>query len=130
MLKLSSLFIIFSSFLFAIDKNSAHKELKDKFSNLKTLAINYVNSYNPDIRGEIIAEKGNKYIISLGDRIITSDGKVVWNYSISQKTVMVSNFKELNSVSIESIFFKELNESKAQSLKSVSSSRFKIFKTS
>jgi outer membrane lipoprotein-sorting protein len=115
------LIFIFASSLFAIDKKSLFNELKEEFKELNSIEIYFVNRDTPEVTGHIIAKKGNKYRITMGDRIISSDGVTVWNYSITQNTVLISNFKEINSGSLENLFFTEINNSKPISLNTINS---------
>lgn len=115
------LIFIFASSLFAIDKKSLFNELKDEFKELNSIEIYFINRDTPEVTGHIIAKKGNKYRITMGDRIISSDGVTVWNYSITQNTVLISNFKEINSGSLENLFFTEINNSKPISLNTINS---------
>lgn len=123
MLKLTKILLIllFVNQAYSIDKNSIFKELKSKYKNIESIEILYSNAQNSDIKGELIALKGNKYRISMGSRIISCDGKTVWNYSIPQKSILISEFKELKSVSIENLFFSEINQSKVLSLNTINS---------
>lgn len=125
MLKLINLLLIFLfvNQSYAIDKNSVFNELKSNYKNIKSIEIIYSNAQNSDIKGELTAIKGNKYRITMGSRIITCDGTNVWNYSIPQKSVLISKFKESKSVSIENLFFTEINESIVLSLSNLNSTK-------
>lgn len=124
MRSLISVLLVFTFvyYSYPIDKKSLFNDLKQEFNDLNSIEIYFVNRDNPDINGHIIAKKGNKYRITMGDRIISSDGATVWNYSSTQNTVLISNFKEINSSSLENLFFTEINNSKPLTLNSINSS--------
>jgi outer membrane lipoprotein-sorting protein len=58
-----------------------------------------------DIRGSVTIKRGNKYIIELAGRTIICNGKIVQNYTPSDKKVVVSDFRDNpDNISPERIF--------------------------
>lgn len=99
------------------NKEEVFKQLKDKFDNLNTLNLKFKyklsENSNENIEGTIRAKKGNKYYLNLGERILVCNGKEIWNYSIEEKTVMLSKFnKNIKELSVEDVFFNLINNSK------------------
>lgn len=99
------------------NKDEVFKQLKDKFDNLNTLNVKFkykVSEFsNDNIEGTIRAKKGNKYYLNLGERVLVCNGKDIWNYSIEEKTVMLSKFnKNVKELSVEDVFFNLINNSK------------------
>lgn len=115
------LLLIFFQVSFAMDKNTIFETLKSKFKDIDGIYLE-VRSLRSGLEGKIKAEKGNKYKIFFGDRQIISNGKTIWNYSLKDKQVLISNFAKLNSAGIETIFFNMIENSEPISLKKVSAS--------
>lgn len=113
---ISIFFILLSIYSLSIEnKNDLFNDLKNKIINSEIIAFDFNND---NIKGEIIISKGNKYKIKLNDRIITSNGKIIWNYSMPDKQVLISNFKEVDDASIENLFNNYIAKSKPKSLTS------------
>jgi outer membrane lipoprotein-sorting protein len=94
--------IIFFSFVnlaFAdLSKDEIFTKLKDKFSGAKAVSLNFTSEDN-SLKGTLKAAKGNKFIINLKDRNIICNGKDLWNYSISDKKVTLSEYESSSSIS-------------------------------
>jgi outer membrane lipoprotein carrier protein len=89
-----------------MDKDKLFDELKADYSNLNSLSLNFTLNENASIKGELISQKGNKYVLTIGNRKIYSDGETIWNYVPENKNVLVSKFETHGeSASIEKIFF-------------------------
>ena len=43
--------------------------------------------------------KGDSYLLNLGDQVMISNGKLVWNYLIDEQEVMISEATEDNNAS-------------------------------
>jgi outer membrane lipoprotein-sorting protein len=103
-------------------KEDLHRQIKEKYSSMESLSLKF--TLDGGNYGELKAKKGNKYQIVMNDRIITCNGSKVWNYSIADKTVIISRFDaKMKDVSLEDIFFDLIKNSKAISLNSTSSSK-------
>lgn len=77
------------------------------------------------MKGEVKAEKGNRYVMTFGDRTIISNSQVLWNYSQSANNVLVSKFETLDSdVSLESFFFDFLDKYKPEKFEKSLNSEF------
>lgn len=122
MQRLTSYFIIFIfqlNILFAINKKDVLKDLQTKFQNIDNIYFEFhLKNDNSNI-GTINAKKGNHYKIVFNNRVIICNGDILWNYSVNDNKVLISNFKQLENVSIESFFFEELKNCSPVSLKSL-----------
>ncbi len=98
-------------------------EIKKTFNNLKSISFNFLSENNPNLKGNIKAESGNKYYIKMAERHIISNGKLVWNYSLNDKKVIINEIPNNDSeFSIENFFFSFLNNYKPKDLKKEASS--------
>lgn len=89
------------------DMDKLFNELKNDYSNLNSISLNFTLNDNAAVKGELIAQKGNKYVLTIGNRKIYCDGETIWNYVPENKNVLVSKFETHGeSASIEKIFFK------------------------
>ncbi|MBX3042313.1 MAG: outer membrane lipoprotein carrier protein LolA [Candidatus Kapabacteria bacterium] len=93
-----------------MDKDKLFENIKTKYSNLNSLSLNFVLNENSAIKGELIAKKGNKYVLSVSGRKIYCDGETIWNYVPENKNVLISNFESHGeTASIERILFEFTN---------------------
>lgn len=106
------------------DKDAVYNALLEKYGELSSISLKFKSMDNQHIEGSIEAKKGNKYILKMGNRIITCNGKSLWNYSIDDNNVIVSKFdKSIHTNSIENMFFSLLEEFSPTSMKKESSTR-------
>lgn len=88
------------------DKDKLFENLKLQYSNINTLSLKFTLNDNNSVRGELIAKKGNKYVLTIANRKIYCNGATIWNYVPENKSVLVSNYESHGeSASIEKIFF-------------------------
>jgi outer membrane lipoprotein-sorting protein len=105
-------------------KDDVFQSFKTKFSKLETVSFSYSIGSNSQISGSITAKKGDKYKIIFQNRIVSSDGKNIWNYDIENKSVIISKFESLKTgASIETFFFDLLNNFKPENYESQSNSK-------
>lgn len=118
-----TIFLLFLNSIQALglNKNELLNSLQSKYKSINQVYLEFSNINNPDIIGTITAKKGNNYKIDYFGRIIYCNGKTIWNYSKNDNKVLISNYKDLQNISLESLFFKELNDSKAIELNKVNS---------
>jgi len=110
------------------DKDKVYNQLLEKYGDLSSISLKYRSMDNRNIEGAIEAKRGNKYIIKMGNRIITCNGMSIWNYSIDDKNVIISKFdSDLHSNSIEKMFFSLLEEFIPSEMKKESSTRGTTF---
>jgi outer membrane lipoprotein-sorting protein len=103
------LLFITSIGLLAQDKASVFKELQNKFKGINSVSFSF-KDVDSKYSGTISSEKGNKYKIKSNDRVITCNGKKIYNYTPNDNKVLVSNFDENNpTLSIEKFFFEFIN---------------------
>ena len=89
-----------------MEKDKLFDALKEDYANLNSLSLNFTLNEKSSVKGELIAQKGNKYVLTIGDRKIYCDGETIWNYVPENKNVLVSKFEAHGeSASIEKIFF-------------------------
>lgn len=106
------------------DKKAEYNKLVEKYSGLKSLSTKFSIDGNYRVTGSIRAKKGNKYLLDLGNRIVVSNGKTLWNYSKRSNNVVISKFDESNmDFSIEQFFFNYLLAYIPTELKSESKSK-------
>lgn len=88
-----------------ISKQKVYQKLLDIYGNVESVSLNF-NLVGNNFSGNLIAKKGNKYKMNLGDRIIICNGKTIWNYSKKDNKVVIGNFQKDNeNISLEDIFF-------------------------
>lgn len=104
-------------------KESAYNHFKNKFENLTSVKLIFQSDENKSDRGELIATNQNEFRIITNDRIIICDGKSIYNHSVSQKQVVISEAEQTLSNPIYNTFFKIINNSKPISLKQTSNSK-------
>lgn len=123
-----SFILIFFSIIsaYSADKNSVMKELKKKFSSPKSVSMQFTQENAENVSGKIIAAAENKYRITIPGRIITCNGKSIWNYSYIEDNVIISNLNShTDNASPEKIFFSVLDKYKAKELKKTSATNDK-----
>lgn len=103
-----TLFLLVNSLFSIQNKQELFDNIKNKFKNTDQI---YFEFSTEDMSGEMYLKKGNQYKIILSNRKIVSDGQTIWNHSFTDKQVLISNFKELKSASIENLFFDILAKS-------------------
>ncbi len=118
--------IIMISVMFALNiinglaqgaKDNLFEKLKAQYSNLESISLNFTLNENKAVNGQLLAKKGNKYVLSIANRKITCDGSTIWNYVPENKNVLISKFESHNeSASIEKIFFEFTKNFKANNL--------------
>jgi outer membrane lipoprotein-sorting protein len=92
------------------DKDELFDNLKGKYKNIKSVSLSF-HRKGDNISGELKAKTGNKYHLSVKNRIFVCNGKTIWNYSSKDKSVVISDYEESNSpIKIEEIFFTFLNK--------------------
>ncbi|MCX7737718.1 MAG: outer membrane lipoprotein carrier protein LolA [Candidatus Kapabacteria bacterium] len=121
------LIILFSTLNFQLNAQytaeTLFAEIQKTFKNLKSVSFNFLSENNPNLKGNIKAETGNKYFIKMTERHIISNGKIVWNYSLKDKKVIINEIPKNDSeFSIENFFFSFLNNYKPKDLKKETSS--------
>jgi len=110
------------------DAEKEYRSLKKIYGDMKTVSFDFTDKNMPNVSGNIIAKKGNKFILDFANRTIYCDGTTIWNYSARDKNVILSNFDSHSSeTSIETIFFSMMDNHKPLSLtKSINSAGNKL----
>ncbi|MFP4368363.1 MAG: LolA family protein [Candidatus Kapaibacterium sp.] len=119
-----AIFILPAMLLIAADKNEIYEKIKSEYSGVNSIKIS-ASAGEGEGEFNLTAKKGNKYILNTAGRIIISDGKTIWNYSPTDKTVIISSLEEdLIGFSPESFFFDLITKLKPQKLSDYRSSDF------
>ncbi len=106
------------------DKDAVYNALLDKYGELTSISLKFQSMNNKSITGSLTAKKGNKYVLKIGSRTITCNGKSLWNYSTDDSVVIITKFdKSIHTNSIENMFFSLLEEFSPIAMKSESSSK-------
>jgi len=93
------------------DKEDVYNKLAAKFGSAKTFYAKFSQSGNKTLRGTITAVRGGKYILEFGNRTIYCNGENVWNYSIADKSVVISKYdRNSGDFRLEDIFFEFLDK--------------------
>ncbi len=99
------------------DAATLHKRLADQLSSTQSVKLVATSSAMKNERISIRAKRSDKFVIELHDRIIICDGKTVWNYTPSRKSVVVSKYNSKNSsLSVEKILLECIGRYKPVSL--------------
>lgn len=101
------LILITTSQVFSqLDKDKIFEKMKLQYSKLNSISLSFKLNDNSLVKGDLLAKKGNKYLLTIANRKIYCNGKNIWNYSPENKSVLLSNYTEHGeSASIEKIFF-------------------------
>ncbi|HLB00980.1 MAG TPA: outer membrane lipoprotein carrier protein LolA [Bacteroidota bacterium] len=75
--------------------------LREKYNDVDRLSLTFaqktvfaVSKAEQVTEGKLVLGKGNQYRITLGDRLIVSDGRTVWSMSKSNSQVIVDRFRD------------------------------------
>jgi outer membrane lipoprotein carrier protein len=122
---LSIAFMLTSSLLLAQNsKDEIFNKVSQKYSNIKSVQINFASKDSKNLSGSIKAKKGNKYILMTAEREIICDGKTIWNYDFNSNKVIKSLFEANNSESsLENIFFSLIKDYHPDNLYNENSSK-------
>ncbi len=87
------------------DKDSLLEALKKKYGTMKTVSAKIINKKDK-IEAVMKAAKGNKYRVETDNRVLVSDGETVWNYTKSEKKVIISSMQSYElKQSLDYVFF-------------------------
>lgn len=88
---------------YSIDKDKAFERLTAKFKNINSIYVKFFDLISRQ-KGEIFAQFGGRYNLILSNRKIVCNGKTVWNYNITKKQVVISDYQPNSYVNLESFF--------------------------
>ena len=87
-------------------RNEASSYINKSLRNLKTVAFGFKQLDGDKNSGFLKAKKGNKYLLSSSGRKIYCDSKKVWNYSVKENQVLISDYSSSETTfSLDNIFF-------------------------
>ncbi len=105
------------------DAQSLHKRLVEQFSTAQSIRLVATSSAMNNAKVTIRAKRKDKYILELSDRRIYCDGKTIWNYTPSKKSVVISSYNSQGaSLSIEKLLLELISAYKPTQLKNQNSS--------
>ena len=111
------------------DKSQLYNSLLSKYGDINSISLKFKSLNNHSLEGKLDAQKGNKYVLRLGDRVITCNGKTLWNYSETDNNVIVSTLhSNIHTNSLENLFFSLISQLNPVELKVESSSRGTSFR--
>lgn len=85
--------------ILALDKDKVFETLKRKFTKVESIAVEfYSTNYK---RGNLLAKKGGRFRLQVGSRLIVSNGKEIWNYSATEKKVVIQKVEISNTISLD-----------------------------
>ena len=100
------------------DKNAVYDKLKKQYGDLKSISLKFSMVGLTEFTGTLKAKKGNKFLFQTKDRIVVSNGKTVWNHSLTDKNVIISSYDtKLSESSVEQFFFSFLDNYSPSDLK-------------
>lgn len=104
---ITTMFLLsFAGMISQVDKDKLFEKIKLEYEQINSISLKFTLNDNKSIRGDLIAKKGNKYVLTIANRKIYCDGTTIWNYVPENKSVLVSNYESNGeSASIEKIFF-------------------------
>lgn len=91
--------------VYSNDKDKTFERLTEKFKNINSIYVKFFDLISRQ-KGEIFAQIGGKYNLTLPNRKIVCNGKNVWNYNITKKQVVISDYLPDSYVNLESFFLK------------------------
>lgn len=94
------LFFLFAKPAFTLDADKAFEQISKKFANVSSIYVKFFDLISLQ-RGEISATKSGKYSLVFPDRKIVCNGKTIWNYNIRRKQVVVSDYQEIENLSLD-----------------------------
>lgn len=87
-----------------IASDDALQRFHGTYRGMKTISFSFTGGGVS--AGKMVAKRGGMYRVTIGDRTVVSNGKMVWNATSSTKTVIISDYKPSSAeVSIERVFF-------------------------
>ena len=110
------LLVLQSNNLYSQNKEQIYSELKTQLTGLKSISFEFSSIDADNLNGKILATK-DKYRMFLPGRIIVSNSKTIWNYSLEQSKVLISTIGEVHSASIHNVFFNIIQNYEPASLK-------------
>jgi len=123
------LFFSFSTNVFTQSKKEVFEQLKNNLKNAKAVSLDFKSNLDKNQIGKLIATSTGQYKLFVGNRIIVCDGKTLWNYSSTEKKVLISDYEDMDMLSIETLFTEIITNYTAKTLKKETSTSFgKSFK--
>ncbi len=115
--------LVYSVALYGMDMNTAFSKLKDKYTKSDKMQLELAMPGEKQAFMKLFIAKGKGYRLELPDRLISSDYKAVWNYALSDKTCVITEYEE-NMESMDTFFFKMLGKMKPVKLSKPSGTKY------
>ncbi|OGU60296.1 MAG: hypothetical protein A2X64_03625 [Ignavibacteria bacterium GWF2_33_9] len=97
--------IIAANYVFAQTQNEVFEKLKSGLNEINAISFDFNSISEIDYSGTILATKDDKYKLQIKDRTIVCDGTSIYNYSKSEKQILISKLKRNTTHSIVNLFF-------------------------
>lgn len=116
------LFLLVPLQIHALDKDKVFEILKKKFAKVESIAVEfYSTNYK---KGNLLAKKGGRFRLQIASRLIVSNGKQIWNYSVAEKKVVIQNVEiSNNNISLDNFLLNFANDFEPVSFARESSSQ-------
>jgi outer membrane lipoprotein-sorting protein len=101
--------LIFQTMSSSQTKEEIFEKLRTKFGNLKSISFKFESKDDKSFTGSLIADNENRYLLTLPNKKIVCDGQSIWNYSSTEKQVIISKYKKNSAAAIHNIFFEIIN---------------------
>ncbi len=101
-------YLISVLFAFSLDKEKVFEKLQNRILGANSVKITF-EMVNSTIKGVLFVDFTGKYRLELKkknriERIITSNGKTIWNYTPFEKKLVVSNVETDQSLGLQNFF--------------------------
>ena len=90
--------IIAANYVFAQTQNEVFEKLKSGLNEINAISFDFNSISEIDYSGTILATKDDKYKLQIKDRTIVCDGTSIYNYSKSEKQILISKNFYVTSV--------------------------------
>lgn len=97
--------LIFPQLLLSQTKEEIFGNLVKKLENAKNITFSFSSLEDKNYVGTLIANSQDRYRLTQKNKLIVCDGISVWNFTPSEKQVLISRFKPNSASAIQSIFF-------------------------
>lgn len=97
------LLVATTSHAYSIDKDKAFERLTLKFKNINSIYVKFSDLISRQ-KGEIFAQIDGRFNLILSNRKIVCNGKTVWNYNITKKQIVISDYLPNSYINLESFF--------------------------
>jgi outer membrane lipoprotein carrier protein len=113
MKKIILILVLMASGIMAQSGQEVLRKVQNKFRSIQNFTAGFVQTINSNngikpntLKGTFYYKRKNKFVVELNNQTITSDGKVIWNYDVRFKRVVINNIEnDPTSFSLEKFIF-------------------------